>query len=159
MATLTISLFTPQGQLLDMRDEVNDIKEESDNESADESTITDQSMSHESLTGESVVSDIDTTEPQKRKSQKDKDVKQTLNELPGLRYEDVMHWADYKQPSEKKESHREISIEDLERGSKHRTPKDDTNINCEVCDYICKKKLTMSKHMNTKHRGMNRCPL
>ena len=79
VATLVVSFFTLQSQLLDMWDEVYENKEESDNESKDESTMIDASMSHESLTEECVLSDTDTSETTKGKCQNEKDPRRTSN--------------------------------------------------------------------------------
>ena len=136
VATLTVSLYTLQGQLLDMRDEMNDKKEESDetktDDNVDENSFTDEStnesMSKESLPNECIASETESVE--------------TTMKVKRFNY------------GEKKDAAREISMEDLERCSKPRkyqSKHDD--LECELCDYCCKKNTTMSKHMNTKHGG------
>ena len=50
VSILTVSFFTLQGQLLDMIEEMNDMKEESEDESEDETIVTDESVVEEPFT-------------------------------------------------------------------------------------------------------------
>ena len=69
-----------------------------------------------------------------------------------FRYEDLHYWANYVPTAKKKETSREISIENLERWSKNWKYKNkNEDLKCKVCDYNGKKNTTMEKHMNTKH--------
>ena len=94
-------------------------------------------MYKESLPNESIASETERAE--------------TTVKVKEFRYDNLYYWANY---GKKKDAAREISIEVLERGSqprKYKSKHDD--LECEVCDYCCKKNTTMAKHMNTKHGG------
>ena len=74
-----------------------------------------------------------------------------------LKLECVEYWAN-KIPISK--SRREASIEDLERwskigksnnGDKLETFADNNQNNCKLCRYTCKMRITLIKHVNTKH--------
>ena len=80
--------------------------EENYNYSEDEQTITDTSISQERWPEDDGVSEKDKSETLKEtsNSDKDKDVTQTSNKLLEFIYENLQYWANYRAPSDKRES-------------------------------------------------------
>ena len=160
VATLTISFFILQGQLLDMREEMNYTKEDDTDESDDDNTVTDEShveeSSHEKSPSVDKGINYASTKPKEFQMENVEywanKAKETDIPVKEFRIEDLEYWANKGNTSE---SQREISIEDLERWGKHRKYQRNNYFECEVCDYSCKKSNTMKKHMNTKHGEIN----
>ena len=126
-----------QGQLLDMREELN----YTGSEDSDISYVTDETYKSE------------LKESHSNNEETQNKITPTTPKFTGeFSYEALEYWANKGRSERETLRESSINIEDKAKMGKHiRYESESTKLECEIWDYRCNKQTSRKKHMNSKH--------